>query len=128
MANEEAKLVPVPKPPKNEDPSPALVEKEVKKEETLPPPPPAPIPAGPIDPTAVETTESGLKYGWQQEPTRPEKDTAPCMHTGIFQARQQVASHALGHEWVCSCGTTFEVVLNSGAKKTLKEKLTTIEE
>lgn len=113
-----------PAPPKTifNDNQPNDVLKALAEEVVVEEPPAPPAAPAAVDPTAVETTESGLKFGWQQEASRPEKDTAPCMHTGVFQARQQVAAHEVGHEWACPCGVLFEVVINAGDKKTLKEK------
>lgn len=75
-----------------------------------------------IDPTAVVTTGSGKKYGWQNEPVRSIPNPQACAHIGTVAARAELIAHDFGHEWVCDCGKTFVVVLNSGAKKTLKEK------
>ena len=83
------------------------------------PPPNAPMA---VDPTAVGTTDSGLKVGWQHAAVREPKVPGPCSHMGLVQARIQVPEHDLGHEWVCPCGTVFEVAMNSGDKKVLKEK------
>lgn len=121
--------IPVPSPPPIKVTEPK--EKEPKEVKDFDPPehptpeelPDPVIAPAAIDPAAVETTESGLKYGWQQKATRPEKDKEPCQHTGIFQARRQIAAHEIGHEWACTCGTLFEVVMSAGDKKVLKEKL-----
>ena len=78
-----------------------------------------------IDATAVETVmtvEGEKKYGWQQEPIKPELVAEPCFHTGIVQARKQVPAYEIGHEWICTCGTIFVVHVNRGGKKTLIEK------
>lgn len=78
-----------------------------------------------VDATAVDTvatSEGDKKYGWQNEPVKPELLKEPCFHTGIVQARKQVPAFDVGHEWVCICGTIFVVHVNKGGKKTLVEK------
>lgn len=81
------------------------------------------IPEAPaaVDPTAVETTASGKKFGWQQAPVRDTAPHEPCAHMGIVQARKQVPNQDPGHTWVCTCGTEFVVAINSSQKKILKE-------
>jgi hypothetical protein len=74
------------------------------------------------DPTAVETTASGKKFGWQQAPVRKTAPVEDCFHMGLVQARRQIANQDVGHEWVCTCGTEFEVTMNSSGKKILKPK------
>lgn len=80
------------------------------------------MPATPVDPAVVETTPAGLKFGWQQPPVKAPKTPEACLHMAQVQARKQLAYQEVGHEWVCTCGTIFEVVVNAGGKKTLKER------
>lgn len=98
---------PVPKPPK------------VKLENNTPQVPAVEEKSAAVPPAAVGTT---FKYGWQQPAVRALLDPEPCFHMGIVQARKQIVEHELGHEWVCSCGDVFEVVLNLADKKVLLEK------
>jgi hypothetical protein len=72
-------------------------------------------------PAAVETTASGLKFGWQQPPVSVSPALDICVHMGIVQARKQLPNHAVGHQWVCTCGKLFVVILNAGGKKTFQE-------
>lgn len=78
-----------------------------------------------VDPAAVETVstpEGDKKYGWQEPADKDFTPKDPCVHMGIVQARKQIVNHELGHEWVCTCGTIFELTLNKGGKATLSEK------
>lgn len=75
-----------------------------------------------VDPTAVETTQSGLKFGWQQPAAKEYPGTMHCSHIGTVAARQQLRYQNIGDTWACTCGQIFEVVLNTGGKKILKEK------
>lgn len=91
--------------------------------EVLPPDHAPKMPKAPASdfPAAVETTASGLKYGWQQPPTATSPVLDVCVHMGIVQARKQLPNHAVGHQWVCTCGKLFVVILNAGGKKTFQE-------
>lgn len=99
-------------------PQPALNEPQIPTPEEEPNVPNAPAA---VEATAVETTPSGKKFGWQQAPVRDARPAEPCSHMGIVQARKQIANQDIGHEWVCTCGTEFVVSLNSSGKKILKE-------
>ncbi len=99
-----------------------------EKDQTPRQPDPEEIPEKPdapaaIDPTAVITTVTGKKYGWQNEPVRIIPNPQACAHVGTIAARAELIVHDIGHEWVCACGQIFEVVINTGGKKTLKEKV-----
>ena len=80
-----------------------------------------PVAPAAVDPSVVETTASGKKFGWQQAPTRNVAPVEACFHMGLVQARKQIANQEIGHEWVCTCGTEFKVSLNTSGKKILRE-------
>lgn len=84
--------------------------------------PPVPVAPAALDPAAVETTPSGLKFGWQQPRVRGIEAVDDCFHMALVQARNQVQFQDVGHEWVCTCGAIFDVVMNAGGKKTLKKR------
>lgn len=84
--------------------------------------PPAPAAPASSVPEAVVTTPSGLKFGWQQAPAKEYPGTMHCNHIGIVAAKQQVRYQEIGDEWACTCGQVFEIILNTGGKKTLKAK------
>lgn len=112
----EAPTVPkaTPKPPKDK----AHNRPQVPTEDETPV---VPIAPAAVDATAVGTTETGLKYGWQDAPIVEPVEEEICYHMGIVQARKQIPQHELGHEWACTCGQVFKVILNTGGKKVLTE-------
>lgn len=70
--------------------------------------------------THVATTR---KYGWQQAalPIVRQAHRMVCHHFGTLFASNQLNRHAVGHEWVCSCGQGFVVVMKHGKKHLVKE-------
>lgn len=62
-------------------------------------------------------------YGWQQAalPIVKKAHRMVCHHIGLVWAQHQMDRHAVGHEWVCSCGQTFVVVVKHGHKAMVKE-------
>lgn len=85
-------------------------------------PPMPPVAPAAVDPAAVETTASGLKFGWQQPPAKEYPSTMHCSHIGTVAAKQQVKFQEIGDTWVCTCGDEFVIALNTGGKKILKAK------
>jgi hypothetical protein len=110
---------PIPEPPVVNDPSQDFEPPTEIPVEELPTQPQAPGSA--VGGDAV-TTVGDVKFGWQDPPIEKEKPPAMCYHIGTVAAKSQLKEHAIGHEWVCTCGTVFVVTINAGGKKTLVEK------
>jgi hypothetical protein len=74
-------------------------------------------------PTDVETAVVSAAFGWQQAPSRPYARPANCIHIGRVVAQKELPHQAVGDEWICTCGTSFDVVLNTAGKKVLKQRV-----
>jgi hypothetical protein len=97
---------------------------ENSEEEVLPEPDEEPAPGDEEQPpTDVETAVVSAAFGWQQAPSRPYARPANCIHIGRVVAQKELPHQAVGDEWICTCGTSFDVVLNTAGKKVLKQRV-----